>query len=151
MALDVGTKAPDFTLFDQNRTKVSLGDLAGRRALVVFIPYPFTGLCRDELCTLRDNLAGLADLDAAVVAITCDTQPANSKWAAENKFNFPVLSDFWPHGAVAQAYDTFDERFGYAKRTTYVLDEEGVITHVIASDSLGTARAYEEYEKALAG
>ncbi len=150
MALAPGTVAPDFALPDQYRKKMSLNDLAGRRALIVFIPYPFTGTCRQELCQLRDHLAELNELDAVVVAITCDTQPANSKWAKEQGFEFPVLSDFWPHGAVAQAYDTFNDTFGYAERTTYVLDENGVIRAVVASDNLGTPREYDEYVKALA-
>ncbi len=150
MPLAPGSPAPDFSLVDQYRKKVSLGDLAGRRALVVFIPYPFTGVCRRELCELRDNLAALQDLDAHVVAITCDTQPANSHWAKEEGFTFPVLSDFWPHGEVARAYDTFNDTFGYAERTTYVLDAEGVITDVFHSDSLGTPRDFEQYQKALA-
>ncbi len=150
MPLAAGTPAPDFTLVDQYRKKVSRADLAGRQALVVFIPYPFTGVCRRELCELRDNLADLADLDAAVVAITCDTQPANSHWAKEEGFTFPVLSDYWPHGEVARAYDTFNETFGYAERTTYVLDPEGVITHAFHSDTLGTPRDFETYKEALA-
>ncbi len=150
MPLDPGQVAPDFTLVDQYRKRVSLSDLAGRPALIVFIPYPFTGVCRQELCELRDNLAALGDLDANVVAITCDTQPANSHWAKEEKFTFPVLSDFWPHGEVARAYDTFNDTFGYAERTTYVLDPDGVITHVFRSDSLGTPRDFEEYTRALA-
>ncbi len=149
MPLAAGTPAPDFTLVDQYRKKVSLSDLAGRKALVVFIPYPFTGTCRKELCELRDNLVALGDLDANVVAITCDTQPANSHWAKEEGFTFPVLSDFWPHGEVARAYDSFNETFGYAERTSYVLDPGGVVTHVFHSDSLGTPRDFADYTKAL--
>ncbi len=149
MALTPGTAAPDFTLVDQDRTPVSRDDLKGRKSLIVFIPFPFTGTCEGELCLLRDRLAELADLDANVVAITCDTVPSNKQWSDQNGFGFRVLSDFWPHGDVAKAYDTFNEKLGIANRTTYVLDPDGVIRNVIASDALGTPREYGEYVDAL--
>ena len=149
MALAAGTAAPDFTLLDQNRAPVSSSDLRGRKSLIVFIPFPFTGTCEGELCLLRDRLAELTNLEANVVAITCDTVPSNKKWSDQNAFGFPVLSDFWPHGVVSQAYDTFNEQLGIANRTTYVLDADGVIRDVIASDSLGTAREYDLYVEAL--
>ena len=86
---------------------------------------------------------------AKVVAITCDTVPSNRRWAKDQGFEFPVLSDFWPHGKVTKAYDTFNEALGVADRTTYVLDEEGTIQAVIASDGLGIARPFEDYVAAL--
>ena len=149
MALDVGRPAPAFTLRDQARNEVSLDDLKGRNTLVVFIPFPFTGNCSSEVCELRDHLADLDALDANVVVISCDTVPVHAKWAADNGLSFPVLSDFWPHGDVARAYDTFNETLGCANRTTYVLDADGVIRAVVASDSLGTVREYDAYVAAL--
>jgi peroxiredoxin len=128
---------------------MSLDDLRGRAALIVFIPFPFTGMCSGELCALRDNLAALDDLEASVVAITCDTVPANAEWSKQNGFGFPVLSDFWPHGETARAYGAFDERTGSANRTTFVLDAGGVVRDIIASGSLGTPREYAEYVAAL--
>ncbi len=149
MPATIGTPAPDFTLPDQDRTPVSLGDLRGRAALIVFIPFPFTGMCSDELCTLRDNLSALNELDAAVVAVTCDTPFANAEWSRQNGFGFPVLSDFWPHGATARTYGAFEERTGSANRTTFVLDADGVVREIIASGSLGTPREYAEYVAAV--
>lgn len=150
MPLDIGTVAPDFTLYDQNREQLSLEDLKGHNALIVFIPFPFTGHCDNEGCQLRDGLAALGDLDAKVVVITTHALPTNAKWAAENGFEFPVLSNFWPHGDVVQAYDAFNEAVGSANRVTYVLDRNGIIRDVIATDSLGTPREFELYGEALA-
>jgi peroxiredoxin len=149
MPAGIGATAPPFTLPGPDRSLVSLADLRGRPALIVFIPFPFTGTCSAELCTLRDNLAALEDLDAAVVAVSCDTVFANAEWSRQNGFGFPVLSDFWPHGDVSKAYGTFDERTGSANRTTFLIDGDGVVREVIASGSLGTPREYDEYVAAL--
>lgn len=150
MAAEIGAPAPDFTLLDQRREPVSLDDLKGHKALVVFIPFPFTGNCDDEACTLQMNLGKLDDLDAKVVIITAHALPTNKHWAEENDLSLPVLSDFWPHGAVSTAYGTFDEKIGAATRSTYVLDADGVVRSVIATDSLGVKREYDAYEEALA-
>ena len=147
--LSVGTPAPEFTLRTIDKSEVSLSDFRGKKTLLVFIPFPFTGTCEGELCKLRDDLATLTDLDAQIVVITCDTIPSNAKWAAENGFDFPILSDFWPHGETVKAYDNFNDKVGAANRTTYVLDAEGIIREVISSDSLGTPREHELYEEAL--
>jgi peroxiredoxin (alkyl hydroperoxide reductase subunit C) len=150
MPLAIGTTAPDFNLYDQNKEQVSLNDLKGHNALIVFIPFPFTGHCDNEGCQLRDGLAALGELDAEVVVITTHAVPTNAKWATENGFEFPVLANFWPHGDVVQAYDAFNDAVGSANRVTYILDKEGIIRDVIATDSLGTPREYELYGEALA-
>ncbi len=149
MTLAVGTPAPEFTLLDQNKEQVSSADLKGSKSLVVFIPFPFTGHCDNEGCQLRDGLADLKDLDARVVIITTHALPTNAKWAAENDFSFPVLADYWPHGEVAQRYGAFNEATGSANRVTYVLDADGIIQDVIATDSLLTPREYGLYNQSL--
>ena len=128
---------------------VSLDSLKGRKTLIVFIPFPFTGTCEAELCTIRDHLSDLNDLDANVVAITTDTSFSNAEWSKKNQFGFPVLSDFWPHGAVTEAYGTFDPRVGAANRSTYVLDENGIVRDIVATESRKFAREYDDYVKAL--
>ena len=149
MPADIGATAPDFTLTDQNRNQVSLGDFAGHKTLVVFIPFPFTGVCTGELCEIRDHFSDIEGFDGKVVAITCDTPFANKAWADQEGFDFPILSDFWPHGAVTQAYGCFDEQLGCATRTTYVLDGDGVVRQIIASGALSEARPFDAYPKAL--
>lgn len=150
MAATVGSPAPAFTLKDQDRNDVSLADFVGKKTLVVFIPFPFSSICEAELCSVRDNLGRLAELDANVVVITCNTIHVHKKWVEEQGFTFPVLSDYWPHGAVAQAYGCFDENVGAAKRATFVLDAAGVVRDVIATGAITEPREFESYTAALA-
>jgi peroxiredoxin len=145
----IGSPAPDFSLPDTEGKAFALGTTRGRKTLVVFIPFPFTGVCDGEACALRDHLADLSALDANVVVITCYPRQANKKWAADNGFSFPVLSDFWPHGDVSRRYGTFNEEKGAANRTSFVLDDEGVLRRVVASENLGTPREYQAYVEAL--
>lgn len=149
MSIAVGDRAPDFELLDQDANEVTRASLEGRKALVVFIPFPFSGICEAELCSIRDNLARLNSLDANVVVITCDTRFVHKKWATDQGFEFPLLSDFWPHGATARSYGSFNEEKGVANRMTYVLDEVGAVQEIIDSGSLGVAREMEAYVEAL--
>jgi peroxiredoxin (alkyl hydroperoxide reductase subunit C) len=149
MPLEIGTPAPDFTLLNQSREPVSLDDLKGARSVIVFIPFAFTSTCESELCQIRDEYPLFSGAGARVVAITCNTLHANRVWADQQGFQFDILSDWWPHGFVSMAYDTFNEGYGYPERTTYFLDEEGVITEVTKSENLGEARSFDEYRAAL--
>ncbi len=149
MTLAIGTAAPAFKLYDQDKEEVTLESLKGGNALVVFIPFPFTGHCDNEGCQLRDGLGDLGDLDAKVVVITTHALPTNAKWASDNDFGFPVLADYWPHGEVTQTYGAFNDETGSANRVTYVLDAHGIVQDVIATDSLGTPREYDLYGRAL--
>jgi peroxiredoxin len=149
MPAEIGSPAPDFTLYSQDREEVTLDSLKGRKSLIVFIPFPFTGTCEGELCAIRDNLAQLNDLDANVVAITTNPLFSNKAWSDQNGFGFPVLSDFWPHGAVTDAYGTFDPKVGAANRSTYVLDADGIVRAIVATESRKFARDYDDYVAAL--
>ncbi|MFQ5553848.1 MAG: redoxin domain-containing protein [Acidimicrobiia bacterium] len=150
MSAEIGTRAPGFELPSQDRELVSLESLRGKKTLVVFIPFPFTGICDGELCTIRDHLSALIDLDANVVAITCHAVPTIKHWSDENGFGFAVLSDFWPHGDVARAYGAFNEALGCANRHTFVLDADAIVRDRIKTDELGTAREFDAYTAALA-
>lgn len=144
----IDNPAPSFKLFDQDMKRVSLEDFRDSKALVVFIPLPFTNTCLGEMCQLRDRLSALNDIDAGVVAITTHAPPTNKRWSEDNQFGFPILSDYWPHGAVASAYGTFNEKLGIADRSTYVLDADGVVRDVITSE-FGSPREYDRYVQAL--
>jgi peroxiredoxin (alkyl hydroperoxide reductase subunit C) len=150
LPLAIGAPAPEFTLLNQNREPVSRDDLKGSKSVIVFIPFAFTRTCESELCQIRDEYTMFNDADARVVAIDCNTLHANRVWADQQGFLFDILSDFWPHGEVSRRYDTFNETFGYAERTTYFLDEDGVITGVTRSDELGQARNFDDYVSLLA-
>jgi mycoredoxin-dependent peroxiredoxin len=150
MPATIGQPAPSFTLIDQDNNKVTLESFKGRKTLVVFIPFPFTGNCQAELCSIRDHMADFNNVDANVVAITCDTRFVHKKWSTEQGYTFPILSDFWPHGATATKYGCFNEEKGCAWRTTFVLDADGVVHDIIATGDLGIIRDVEDYDKALA-
>jgi peroxiredoxin len=147
--LQPGQSAPDFTLPNVDKTSVSLSDLKGRKTLVKFIPFPFTGTCHTEMCSIRDNMAALNDLDANVVVITTTPRPSNAAWAEQEGFDFPILADFWPHGEVTAAYGTLNDATGAANRTTFVLDAEGIITAIITPSEPGGAREFDQYSEAL--
>jgi len=108
--VEIGQEAPDFTLKDQDGNDVTLSSFRGNQSVVVvFYPFTFTGVCQGELCSLRDDLSEFQAVKAQVLAISCDSRHAQKQWSKEQGFTFPVLSDFWPHGAVARAYGVFNE------------------------------------------
>jgi peroxiredoxin len=120
--------APDFALRDQNNQVVRLADLRGAHAvLLVFYPFAFTGTCQSELGDVRDSSASLADAGVQVLTVSVDTVYAHKVWAEREGYEFPLLSDFWPHGAVARDYGVFNEKTGAAVRGTFLVDAGGVI------------------------
>jgi peroxiredoxin len=128
VVLDTGTEAPDFTLKDQNGQPVTLSDLrGGKNVLLVFFPLAFTGICQGELDEIRDNVTGYHNDDTATLAISVGPPPTHKVWATQSDFTFPLLSDFWPHGAVAAAYGVFNADAGFANRGTFVVDRSGII------------------------
>jgi mycoredoxin-dependent peroxiredoxin len=124
----VGSTAPDFTLLDQNRQPVTLSDFRGvKDVLLVFFPLAFTGICQGELDQIRDHLPDFENDGRAVLAISVGPAPTHKVWATQSGFLFPVLADFWPHGAVSQAYGVFNDEAGVANRGTFVIDRTGTI------------------------
>jgi mycoredoxin-dependent peroxiredoxin len=124
--LELGGPAPDFTLRDQFGQDVMLSSYRGRKAVaILFYPYAFSGVCTGEMAGVRDNLAEFLTFDTEVLAVSCDPMFALRAFADTDGLNFPLLSDFWPHGEVARAYEVFDERTGSARRSSYVVDREG--------------------------
>jgi len=130
MPIEVGTQAPDFTLKDQNNQEVTLADFTGRKAvLLVFYPLAFSGTCQGELAEIRDNLPQYANDYVQVLTVSVDSIYSHKIWSNNEGYTFPMLSDFWPHGAVAQAYGVFNEQAGVANRGTFVIDKEGVVRY----------------------
>lgn len=148
-AVEVGSAAPDFTLKNQHGEDVSLSALRGRNVVVVFYPFAFSGICTGELCEIRDNLAIFNDADAEVLAISCDPMFSLRAWSDQDGYSFSLLSDFWPHGAVAKSYGIFAEGPGAAARGTYVIDREGIVRWKV-ENGLGDSRNLAEYREALA-
>jgi mycoredoxin-dependent peroxiredoxin len=150
MTLTIGTAAPDFELKDQHGVKVSLSSFKGKQNVVVlFIPFAFTGTCTGELCAIRDDLASFQNDNVQVLAISCDSTPTQKIFAEQEGYKFPVLSDFWPHGATAKAYGIFNEDLGCAMRGTFIVDKEGVVRWTVVN-GLGDARNLGDYKAAIA-
>ena len=124
----VGDEAPDFTLRDQNNEEVTLSSFRGEKAvLIVFYPAAFTGICTGELCRVRDELPTFQNDDVQVLTISVDSAYSHKIFAEREGYEFPLLSDFWPHGAVAQAYGVFNEKAGIANRGTFLVDKPGIV------------------------
>jgi len=148
MTISIGSVAPDFELSDQHGNKVSLASFKGKKNVVLlFIPFAFTGTCTDELCAMRDDLSAFQNENVELLAVSCDSMFTQRVWAEKEGYQFPVLADFWPHGAVAQAYGIFDEARGCALRGTF--DKEGVVRWQVVN-GLGDARSNDDYKAALA-
>ena len=128
MTVAVGQQAPGFTLKNQDGAEVSLSDFAGKQAvLLVFFPFAFSGICTSELCSARDDLSSQND-DVQILGISCDTTWSLKVWAQqEGGYGFPLLSDFWPHGAVSASYGVFSADLGFAFRGTVLVDKDGVV------------------------
>jgi mycoredoxin-dependent peroxiredoxin len=134
MPIGIGEEAPDFALSDQHGVEVRLsGFRAIRNVVLVFYPFAFTGVCTGELRALRDQLPLLEGAGTAVLAISCDTMFALRVFADREGLTYPLLADFWPHGAVAQAYGVFDEERGCALRGTFVIDRSGVVQWTVVN------------------
>lgn len=150
MPIEVGAEAPDFTLKDQNNQLVTLSSYRDvKNVLLVFYPLAFTGTCQGELCRVRDELPTFENDDTAVLAISVGPPPTHKIWAAEQGYTFPLLSDFWPHGEVAQAYGVFNEDAGFANRGTFVVDKSGIIRFA-EMNGPGEARDSSSWAEALA-
>jgi peroxiredoxin (alkyl hydroperoxide reductase subunit C) len=150
MPLDVGVRAPDFTLKDQNNQEVSLAGFRGRKAvLLVFYPMAFTGTCQGELAGVRDRLPDFANDAVQVLTVSVDSVYSHKVWAEREGFEFPLLADFWPHGAVAQAYGVFNTTAGVAGRGTFVIDKAGVVRFAEMAGP-GETRDQKAWQSALA-
>lgn len=150
MAIEVGAKAPDFTLNDYNRQPVSLADYRGKKnVLVVFYPFAFSGICTGELCGVRDAIDTFSNEKVEVIGISVDTTFSLKVWSAQEGYTFPLLSDFWPHGEVAKAFGVFNESAGMANRGTFLIDTEGTVRFAEVNEP-GEARDQEAWKQAIA-
>ena len=150
MSLEVGQEAPDFTLQNQFGEDVKLSDFRGKKNVVlVFYPMAFTGICTGELCEIRDRGSDFVSDDVQVLGISCDTDAALKVFAEQEGFDYPLLSDFWPHGEVSKLYDSWFEPRGFSKRGTFIIDKSGILKWSVVNGP-GDARDTDDYKKALA-
>ncbi|MEV6306806.1 peroxiredoxin [Actinoplanes sp. NPDC051861] len=128
MPISVGVPAPDFTLKDQNNQEVRLSDFHSRKAvLLVFYPLAFSRRCHGELTEVQENLPAYANDDVQVLTVSVDSVYSHKVWALQEGFDFPLLADFWPHGAVARSYGVFNTETGFANRGTFLIAPDGLI------------------------
>jgi len=143
--LRLGGPAPDFTLRDQFGQEVTLSSYRGSKAVaLLFYPFAFSGVCTGEMAGIRDRLAEFLTFDTEVVGISCDPLYALRAFADADGLNFPLLSDFWPHGEVTRAYDVFDESRGCPRRSSYVVDKAGDVRWAV-HNAIADGRDLDEH------
>jgi peroxiredoxin len=150
MSLTIGDIAPDFTVKNQFGQEITLSSFTGKKNVVLtFYPFSFTGTCTGELCDLRDNLNVFQNENVELLAISCDSPFTQKVFAEKENYSFNLLADFWPHGAVAQAYGVFDAEKGCAIRGTFIINKEGKLTWSVIN-GIGEGRNFHDYQEALA-
>jgi len=149
MPLELGAQAPDFALRVQHGQTVTLSSYRGSKAVVlVFYPWAFSRVCESELRALRDELGRFRTDDVELLAISCDPMFSLRAFADADDLTFPLLSDHWPHGEVAQAFGVFNERTGAAGRSTFIVDRAGIVAWAV-HHAVPDARDLEEYTAVL--
>ncbi len=153
MALQKGQPAPDFSLFNTEKNKVSLGDFKGKNLLILFFPQAFTGVCTTELCSVRDSLNDYTSLNTEVVGISVDSIFTLAKFKEEQSYNFPLLSDF--NKEVSQAYGSFYDEFvfdmkGVSRRAAFLVDAQGIIQYAEVLESAGDQPNFAAIKDAVA-
>ena len=151
MSVEVGQEAPDFELQNQFGTPVRLSSFRGEKnVVIVFYPKAFTATCTGELCEIRDERGVFENDDTVVLGISCDTTATLKVFAEQEGYEFQLLSDFWPHGAVTQKYGVFFDKGGFPLRATFIIDTAGVVRWSVVNGP-GDARRTQDYRDALAG
>lgn len=135
MTIETGAEAPEFDLEVGRGERVRLSDFRGRRnVLLVFHPFAFTPVCEEEARDLQENLDAFEDAETEVILVSCDPSAARRAWKRQLGLTYTVASDFWPHGAAAQAYGVFDEERGAPVRGTFLIDKSGRVVWTLVHD-----------------
>ena len=151
MGVGIGDEAPDFELRDQHGRPVRLSSFRGEKAAVVmFYPFAFSRVCTGELCEVRDTLPQWESDCVQLLAVSCDPMFSLRAFGEHDRLAFPLLADFWPHGAVASAYGVFNEQIGAADRSTFIVDKGGTVRWTVHNE-MPRARDLSEQTRVLAG
>ena len=150
----IGQSAPEFTLYDSNKNKVSLSDFKGKNVLLLFFPQAFTGTCTKELCAVRDDISRYSNVNAQVIGISVDSVFTLAKYKEEQQYNFPLLSDF--NKVVSALYDTLYTEWildmkGVSKRSAFVIDKAGKICYAEVLESAGDMPDFKTINEMLDG
>lgn len=153
MSIKVGDKAPSFSLVSDEKKTLTLSDYKGKNVVLLFFPLAFTGVCTEELCTMRDNLNVYEKLNAAILGVSVDSPFTLEKFKQEQSYNFPLLSDF--NKDASRAYDALYEEFpafgmqGVSKRAAFVIDKEGMIQYKEVCASPGDLPDFDAIQHTL--
>lgn len=150
--LKPGDKAPEFALRASDKSLVKLSEQRGKNVVLLFFPFAFTGVCTKELCYMRDSLAEYEGFDAQILAVSVDSPYTLAKWKQEERFNFPLLSDF--NKTVSKKYDTLYKEFGLglkgvSKRSAFVIDKEGTVRYAEVLENAGELPDFETVKQTL--
>ena len=152
MSIQIGQKAPDFSLFDSDKKKIALSDFKGKNVLILFFPQAFTSVCTKELCAVRDDIARYSHAQAQVLGISVDSVFTLGKYKEEQGYNFPLLSDF--NKEVSKAYNSLYNDWildmkGVSKRSAFIIDKEGVIQFSEVLENAGELPDFEAINSIL--
>lgn len=154
MNIEIGQAAPDFTLYDSTKNKVSLSDMKGQNVLLLFFPLAFTSTCTAELCSIRDNISFYNNVNAKVFGISVDSLHTLAKYKADQNLNFTLLSDF--NKDVSSLYGSLYEMFGYnmrgvSKRSAFVLDQDGIVRYAEVLENASEQPNFKNITRILEG
>ena len=152
MSIQIGQAAPDFTLYDTDKQKVTLSELKGKNVLLLFFPQAFTGVCTAELCSIRDNIAIYNDTNATVLGISVDSVFTLGKFKSEQSYNFPLLSDF--NKEVSTAYGAIYDSWildmkGVSKRSAFLIDKTGIVKYAEVLENPGEQPDFNAIQSVL--
>lgn len=140
MKIAIAQPAPDFTLYDSEKNKITLSGQKGQSVLLLFFPLAFTSTCTAELCSVRDNITFYNNVSAKVFGISVDSLQTLARFKADQQLNFALLSDF--NKEVSTAYGSLYEMFGYnmkgvSKRSAFIIDKNGIVRYAEVLENAG--------------
>ncbi|MCO6476917.1 MAG: peroxiredoxin [Phaeodactylibacter sp.] len=152
MSINLGDKAPSFSLFSSDKKEVALKNYEGKNVVLLFFPMAFTSVCTEELCYMRDNISLYNGADAQVLAVSVDSPFTLDRFKKEQELNFPLLSDF--NKEVSRAYGALYEEFvlglkGVSKRSAFVIDKNGVVRYIEVLDNAGALPNFNAVQETL--
>lgn len=152
MLINVGSPAPDFTLYSSEKEKVSLSDYRGKNVVLLFFPLAYTGVCTKELCNVRDNISLYNNANATVLAISVDSPQTLAKFKEDQRLNFKLLSDF--NKTTSEKYGCLYETFvmdmkGVSKRSAFVIGKDGTVYYAQVLENAGEEPDYDKIQKCL--
>ena len=155
MAIQIGQKAPDFSLYDSGKNKISLSDFAGKKnVLLLFFPLAFTSVCTQELCSVRDKIGKYENDNVQVLGISVDSVYSLAKYKQEQRYNYPLLSDFNKEASIVYEvlYPSFSKMDlkGVSKRSAFIIDKEGVIQYAEVLENSGLVPDFKAIDEKIA-